>query len=93
MPNYAKFMKGVLSKNKKFGQYEMVSMTEECSVVLQKKLAQELKDPRSFTILCTIGSLNVIRALCDLGASINLMSLSVYRKFDIDEVLLIMISL
>ena len=76
MPNYAKFMKDVLSKKKKFGQYEMISMTEACSVVLQKKLPQKLKDPGSFTIPCTIGSLNVTKALCDLGASINLMPIS-----------------
>ena len=54
--------------------------------MLQKKLSQKLKDIGSFTIPCTIGSLNVNRALCDLGASINLMSLSVYKKLDIGEV-------
>ena len=61
-------------------------MIEECSIVLQKKLPQKLKDLGSFTIPCTIGSLNVTRALCDLGASINLMPLSVYRKLNIREV-------
>ena len=50
MPNYAKFMKDFLSKKKKFGQYEMISMTEKYNVVLQKKLPQKLKDPESFTI-------------------------------------------
>ena len=64
----------------------MISMTEECSVVLQKKLPQKLKDLESFTIHCNIGSLNDTRALCDLGASINLLPLSIYRKLDIGEV-------
>lgn len=86
MPNYAKFMNDALFKKKKFGQYEMISMTEECSVMLQKKLPQKLKDLGSFTIPCTVGSLNVTRALCNLGASINLMPLSIYRKRNIGEV-------
>ena len=86
MANYAKFMKDVLSKKKKLGQYEMISMTEECSAVLQKKLPQKLKDLGSSTIPCTISSLNVIRAFCYLGAFINLMPLSVYRKLDIGHV-------
>ena len=79
-------MKDVLPKKKKFGQYEMISMTEECNVVLQKNLPQKLKDLESFTIPCTIGSLNVIDAFCDLSASINLMPLSVYRKLNIGKV-------
>ncbi|XP_038896710.1 uncharacterized protein LOC120084970 [Benincasa hispida] len=86
MSNYAKFMKDILSKKNKFKKYEMISLTEECSVVLQKKLPQKLKDPRSFTLPCTIGSLSVARVLCGLGASINLMPLPIFRKLDVGEV-------
>lgn len=38
MPSYVKFMKKVLSKNKKFENYETVNLTKEYSVILQKKL-------------------------------------------------------
>ncbi|KAI3456996.1 hypothetical protein Pfo_013659 [Paulownia fortunei] len=48
--------------------------------ILQKKLPPNLKDPGSFMIPCTIGNLFIDKTLCDLGASINLMSLSVFRK-------------
>ncbi|XP_075096338.1 uncharacterized protein LOC142174444 [Nicotiana tabacum] len=41
-----------------------------------------MSDPCSFTIPCTIRSYAFARALCDLGASINLMSLAVYTKLD-----------
>lgn len=51
-----------------------------------EETTQKLKDPRSFTIHCNIGSLYVSRALCDLGASMNLMLLSVYRKLGLGEV-------
>lgn len=55
MPSYVKFMKEILSKKRKLGDYEMVALTEECSAVLQKKLPPKLKDLGSFTIPCTIG--------------------------------------
>ncbi|MCI78152.1 hypothetical protein A2U01_0099422, partial [Trifolium medium] len=46
----------------------------------QRKLPQKKKDPGSFTIPCSIGNLTIGRALCDLGASINLVPLSMMRK-------------
>ncbi|XP_022868533.1 uncharacterized protein LOC111388104 [Olea europaea var. sylvestris] len=86
MPNYAKFMKEVMSKKRKLEEYETVKLTEECSAILQKKLPQKRKDPGSFTIPCTIGSSSFEKALCDLGASINLMPLSVFKKLGLGEV-------
>ncbi|XP_073290215.1 uncharacterized protein [Primulina huaijiensis] len=51
MLNYAKFIKDVMSKKRKLQENETVKLTEECNAILQKKLLQKLKDPRSFTIL------------------------------------------
>ncbi|XP_070007229.1 uncharacterized protein [Nicotiana sylvestris] len=48
-------------------------------------MAQKMSDPCSFTIPCTIGSYAFAKALCDLGASINLMPLAVYTKLGIDR--------
>ncbi|XP_075479297.1 uncharacterized protein LOC142520181 [Primulina tabacum] len=45
MPNYAKFIKDVMSKKRKLQEFETVNLTEECSAILQKKLPQKLKDP------------------------------------------------
>ncbi|XP_075521359.1 uncharacterized protein LOC142554582 [Primulina tabacum] len=56
MPNYAKFIKDVMSKKRKLQEFETVKLTEECSAILQKKLPQKLKDPGSFTIPCFIGT-------------------------------------
>ena len=39
----------------------------------------------SFTIPCTIGSINFDKALCDLGASINLMPLSILQNLGLKE--------
>ncbi|XP_063949912.1 uncharacterized protein LOC135152753 [Daucus carota subsp. sativus] len=85
MPSYAKFMKGILSRKLKLEDLETVALTEECSAVLQQKLPPKLKDPGSFTIPCTIGPLSFDKCLCDLGASINLMPLSVFKKLGLPE--------
>ncbi|XP_024033078.1 uncharacterized protein LOC112095389 [Morus notabilis] len=78
MPNYAKFMKEVMSKKRKLEDYETVKLTEECSAIIKRQLPEKLKDPGSFTILCAICGSTFERALCDLGASIKLMPLSVF---------------
>jgi hypothetical protein len=80
MPVYAKFMKELLTKKRKPLDDDTVEMTEECSAIIQKKLPQKKKDPGSFTIPCSIGNVTVGRALCDLGASINLMPLSMMKR-------------
>ncbi|KAL5558707.1 hypothetical protein UlMin_034918 [Ulmus minor] len=57
-----------------------------CSTILQRKLPPKLKDPGSFTIPCTIGDFEFDKVLCDLGESINLMPLSIFRKLGLGEV-------
>ncbi|KAL5781937.1 hypothetical protein ACOSP7_006966 [Xanthoceras sorbifolium] len=86
MPSYVKFLKEILSKKRRLEDHETVALTEECSAIIQNKLPQKLKDPGSFTIPCTIGSSEFVKALCDLGASINLMPFSVFRKLGLGEV-------
>ncbi|XP_052206778.1 uncharacterized protein LOC127811105 [Diospyros lotus] len=85
MPSYAKFMKEIISNKRKLEEHETVMLTEECSAILQNKLPPKLKDPGSFTIPCTIGSLYFERSLCDLGASINLMPFSIFQKLGLGE--------
>ncbi|XP_015939815.1 uncharacterized protein LOC107465348 [Arachis duranensis] len=61
--------------------------------VIQRGLPPKLKDLGSFIISCTIGNMILEKALCDLGASINLMPLSLMKKLAIEEVKPIRISL
>ncbi|XP_075507576.1 uncharacterized protein LOC142544410 [Primulina tabacum] len=49
------------------------------------EIPPKLKDPGSFSIPCMIGDVVFPKALCDLGASINLMPLSVFRKLGLGE--------
>ncbi|XP_016206414.1 uncharacterized protein LOC107646770 [Arachis ipaensis] len=85
MPLYAKFLKELMTKKRSWRNDETVVLTEECSAIIQHKLPQKLKDPRSFQIPCIIGEITVEKALCDLRASINLMSLTMMKKMKIKE--------
>ena len=80
MPTYAKFFKELLAGKRKLGEKEVVALTEECSTIISNRLPPKITDRGSFTIPCKIGNLEVVSALCDLGASINLMPLSFFRK-------------
>ena len=85
MPSYVKYMKDILSQKRRLAYFESVNLTEKCSAILQRKLPQKLKDLGSFTIPCTIGNSIFERALCDLGASINLMPLSIFKRLGLGE--------
>ncbi|KAL5576649.1 hypothetical protein UlMin_018348 [Ulmus minor] len=63
----------------------MVALTKEYSLLLQTKIPPKLKDPSSFTIPCSIRNTYCGRALCDLGASINLMPISVFKQLGIGD--------
>ncbi|XP_020967553.1 uncharacterized protein LOC107615530 [Arachis ipaensis] len=69
---YAKFLKELMTRKRNWGEKETIVLTEECSATIQKKLLQKMKDPGSFPIPCIIGDINIEKALCNLGASINL---------------------
>nr|XP_009623091.1 uncharacterized protein LOC104114369 [Nicotiana tomentosiformis] len=85
VPKYAKYIKDIMANKRRLTKFETVALTEECSSRIQNKLPQKLKDPGSFTIQISIGKHAVGRALCDLGASINLMPLSVFRQLGLGE--------
>ena len=78
-------MKEIITKRRKLDDHETVMSTHDCSVILQNKLPPKLKDPGSFTIPCIIGESYFDKALCDLGASINLMPYSVFKKLGLGE--------
>ncbi|XP_057719620.1 uncharacterized protein LOC130934047 [Arachis stenosperma] len=85
MPLYAKFLKEIINKKRHWDEKERVILTQEYSVVIQKGLPPKLKDPGSFFLSCTTGSILLDKALCDQGASINLMPLSLMKQLAIEE--------
>ncbi|XP_019256851.1 PREDICTED: uncharacterized protein LOC109235259 [Nicotiana attenuata] len=80
IPKYAKYTKDIVAHKRRLTEFETIALTEECTSRVQNKLPQKLKDPGSFIIPVRIGNIGVGRALCDLGASINLMPLSLFKQ-------------
>nr|GEW83705.1 reverse transcriptase domain-containing protein [Tanacetum cinerariifolium] len=61
------------------------SVNENCSAVILKKLPEKLGDPSKFLLPCDFLELDECLALADLGASINLMPLSIWRNLSLPE--------
>ncbi|KAK2409219.1 hypothetical protein QL285_044664 [Trifolium repens] len=85
-PPFQKYIKKIVAGKIKLKDEEAIMLTEECSAIFQKNLPNKCKDPGSFTIPCTIGGVEISRALLDLGASVTLMPLSILKKLNCGEV-------
>ena len=62
-----------------------MNLTATCIVVIKRSLLEKMQVPGSFTIPRTIGNFEFKKALCDLGASINLIPLSVVKRLSLGE--------
>ncbi|XP_070045667.1 uncharacterized protein [Nicotiana tomentosiformis] len=80
IPGYEKMMKDLMSRKFDFQYLATVTLTQTCSVVMMRPINEKLADPGSFTIPCTIGSYDFAKALCDLGAIINMIPLAIYKR-------------
>ena len=49
----------------------------------RQELPQKCEDPGMYTIPISIGKFNVNKAMLDLGATINVMPLSIFKKLDL----------
>ncbi|XP_019226885.1 PREDICTED: uncharacterized protein LOC109208258 [Nicotiana attenuata] len=73
------FTKDLITK-KRTTKNEVVNMTHRISSIIATSTIQKNEDPGAFTIPCTIAARDFARALCDNGASINLMPLGIYKQ-------------
>ncbi|XP_050238275.1 uncharacterized protein LOC126687762 [Mercurialis annua] len=85
MPQYAKFLKDIITNKRSWDSGTTVPIPEVCSSIILNDLPAKLKNPGSFSIPCTIGNMSSINCLCDLGASINLMPLTLFRTLCGDQ--------
>nr|GFC31966.1 reverse transcriptase domain-containing protein [Tanacetum cinerariifolium] len=86
MPKFASTIKSLLTNKDKLFELAKVPLNENCSAMLLKKLPEKLGDPDKFLIPCDFSGIDVCHALADLGASINLMPLSIWKKLSLPEV-------
>nr|GEX06909.1 reverse transcriptase domain-containing protein [Tanacetum cinerariifolium] len=86
MPKYQKMLKALLSNKEKLQELANTPLNENCSAVILKKLPEKLRDHWKFLISCGFSELKC-KALADLGASINLMPLSVWKKLGLPDLI------
>nr|GEY93216.1 reverse transcriptase domain-containing protein [Tanacetum cinerariifolium] len=80
MPKFAPMFKKLLNNKNKLIELTKTLLNENCSTVVSKKLPAKLGDPGRFLIPCDFSEFDNCLALVDLGASINLMPLSIWKK-------------
>ncbi|GJU01595.1 reverse transcriptase domain-containing protein [Tanacetum coccineum] len=80
MPKFAPMFKKMLNNKDKLIELTKTPLNENCSAVVLKKLSEKLGDPGRFLIPCDFSEFDNCLALADLGASINLMPLSIWKK-------------
>ncbi|GKC65577.1 reverse transcriptase domain-containing protein [Tanacetum coccineum] len=85
MPKFASTLKSLISNKEKLFELARTPLNEHCSAVLLKKLPEKLGDPDKFLIPCDFPRMDECLALANLGASINLMPLSVSKKLSLPE--------
>ncbi|GKB04652.1 reverse transcriptase domain-containing protein [Tanacetum coccineum] len=85
MPKFASTLKDLIRNKEKLSEMARTSLNEHCSVVILNKLPEKLRDPDKFLIPCDFLGMDECLALDDLGSSINLMPLSVWKKLSLPE--------
>ncbi|GJV24912.1 reverse transcriptase domain-containing protein [Tanacetum coccineum] len=83
MPKFALMFKKMLNNKDKLIELTKTPLNENCSAVVLKKLPEKLGDPGRFLIPCDFLEFDSYLALADLGASINLMPLSIWKKLQL----------
>nr|GEW14810.1 uncharacterized mitochondrial protein AtMg00810-like [Tanacetum cinerariifolium] len=85
MPKFGPTIKNLLTNKDKLSELARTPLNEHCSTIILKKLPEKLGDPGKFLIPCDFPRMAECLALTDLGASVNLMPLSVWNKLSLPE--------
>ncbi|GJR10539.1 reverse transcriptase domain-containing protein [Tanacetum coccineum] len=83
MPKFASTLKALIGNKEKLSEMARTPLNEHCSAVILNKLPEKLGDPGRFLIPCKFPGMDECLALADLGASINLMPFSVWKKLNL----------
>ncbi|GJU37715.1 reverse transcriptase domain-containing protein [Tanacetum coccineum] len=85
MPKFASTLKALIGNKEKISEMARTPLNEHCSKIILNKLPKTLRDPDKFLIPCDFLEMDECLALADLGASINLMPLSVWKKLSLPK--------
>nr|GEX35120.1 reverse transcriptase domain-containing protein [Tanacetum cinerariifolium] len=86
MKKFASTIKSLLTNKDKLFELAKVLLNENYSAMLLKKLLEKLGDPGKFLIPCDFLGMDVCHALADLGVSINLIPLSIWKKLSLPKI-------
>jgi len=85
IPNSQKFLNDLIMERIQEVQKTTV-LSHECSAHIQENdVSEKIGDPGSFTLPCSLGSLTFNKCLCDLGASVNIIPLSVAKRLGFNK--------
>ncbi|GJZ40246.1 reverse transcriptase domain-containing protein [Tanacetum coccineum] len=84
MPRFAPTINSLLMNRKRFLNSK-IPLTRIAQAMLLIKLPKSLEIPANFLFPCNFPGMDVCHALADLGASINLMPLSFWKKLSLPE--------
>ena len=85
VPTYAKFLKDLCKVKKGHNVNKKAFLTEQVSAIIECKTPVKYKDPGCPTISVNIGGISVEKAPLNLGASVNLLPYSMYKKLGLGE--------
>nr|GEV87559.1 reverse transcriptase domain-containing protein [Tanacetum cinerariifolium] len=85
MPKFTLMFKSLLNNKEKLFDLATTPVNENCLAVILKKLLGKSVDPGKFLIPCEFLEFDECLALANLGASINLMPLSIWKKLSFPE--------
>ena len=85
VPTYAKFLKDLCTMKRGLNVDKKAFLTEQVSAIIQYKTPMKYKDPGCLTISVNIGGTCVEKALLNLGANVNLLPYSMYKKLGLGE--------
>ncbi|GJW92809.1 reverse transcriptase domain-containing protein [Tanacetum coccineum] len=83
MSRFALIIRNLLMNKEKLLELAKIPLNENCSAMFLKKLPEKLGDPGKFLIPCEFPRMEICHALADLGASINLMPLSIWKRLSL----------
>nr|GEZ07660.1 reverse transcriptase domain-containing protein [Tanacetum cinerariifolium] len=85
MPKFASTLKALIGNKEKLSEMARTPMNEHCLAIILNKLPKKLRDPGKFLIPCEFPGMDECLTLADLGASINLMPLSMWKGLLLPE--------
>ena len=87
VPIYAKFLKELCIVKKGLNLERKAFITKQVSVIIENKNTIKYKDSGCLTILVTIGEAQIEKVLLDLGSSVNLLPYSIFKQFELGELI------